>query len=203
MLFAVKFLLVFMVIVASATAKEVASLQAEFKDHLKWAKENLEKTQKKIATLQQEEKDDSSCPSRKCQIKNLQALNSEQLQIPSSETHTNQDKSEEPQEKILVFVSFSMPEASLKSLAQDMTRVNAVLILRGLIEDSFKVTAERLKDYPQGVEVNPELFEKYDIHQVPTFVKVKGEQEQPRLEQARLSGNVTLAFAAQKLKEAS
>jgi type-F conjugative transfer system pilin assembly protein TrbC len=184
MLFAVKFLLALMVIVIATVAKEV-----EFKDHLKWAKGNLEKTQKKVVALQQEEKEASSCSSQKCPInKNSQA--------PAVENPTNQ-------EKILVFVSFSMPEASLKRLAQDAEHANAVLIVRGLIENSFKVTAERLKDYPQGVEVNPELFEQYDIHHVPTFVRVKGEQEQTRLEQARLSGNVTLAFAAQKLREVS
>jgi len=184
-LFVVKFLLAFMIIGASGIARE-AITETEFKNHLKWAQENFAATQKKIATLQQEET--SSCSSQKCSLNNIQIL--------AGNNPTNQESSEKETEKILVFVSFSMPAASLKTLAQEAEKANAVLIIRGLIEDSFKVTMTRLKDCALSAEINPDLFEKYNIQHVPTFVRLKGDKEQ-----ARLSGNVTLRFAVQKFEE--
>jgi len=188
-----------MVVGSSGIAKD-ATREAEFKNHLKWAKENFEITQKKITSAQKElaqmpstqvsleaeNQRNSSCITNKCPLKNLT--------IPAGDEH----KTQEIPEKILIFVSFSMPEASLKSLMQEAERANATLIIRGLIEDSFKITMTRLKDCALSAEINPDLFEQYDIQHVPTFVKLKGGQEQ-----ARLSGNVTLKFALQKLEETS
>ena len=119
--------------------------------------------------------------------------------------------------EILVFVSFSMPKASLRALAKEAAKHNAVLVMRGLKGDSFKTTQqvfleianetdnpkldlnEIAKNAPQdmqGFEVNPELFKIYHIKNVPTFVLVKNQAEV-----ARLSGNVSLSFAAKKLQE--
>lgn len=118
--------------------------------------------------------------------------------------------------KILVFVSFSMPKASLRALTQEAAKHNAVLVIRGLKGDSFKTTqqaflemanesknpnldaetiAKNIPEDMQGFEVNPELFKTYQIKKVPTFVLVKNQAEV-----ARLSGNVSLDFAAKKLK---
>ena len=119
--------------------------------------------------------------------------------------------------KILVFVSFSMPKASLRALAKEALKHHAVLVMRGLKGDSFKTTQQAflelanesnnpnldtkaiIKNIPddmQGFEVNPELFKTYQVKKVPTFVLVQGEQEV-----SRLSGNVSLEYAAKKLKE--
>ena len=98
-------------------------------------------------------------------------------------------------DQLLVFVSFSMPEASLKSLAQAAEQHNAVLITRGLYEDSFVKTANKLKDLGIGVDINPELFETYQIDAVPTFVCVKSGRPL-----WRLKGNVTLGFVTKKFK---
>lgn len=120
--------------------------------------------------------------------------------------------SNESPDKIFIFVSLSLPMESLKQLARDATTHNAVLILRGLKENSFKETVDGLKemvqggegddskgfegDFDGGFEINPMLFETYHITHVPVFIHVKNDQEQ-----ARLSGNVTLPFASQKLIE--
>ena len=121
--------------------------------------------------------------------------------------------------KILVFVSFFMPKASLRALASEAAKHNAVLVMRGLKGDSFKTTQKAFlelavedgkgenldpKDIDQGdgqnsmqgFEINPELFKTYQIKKVPTFVLAKNTQEI-----SRLSGNVSLDFAAKKLKE--
>ena len=114
--------------------------------------------------------------------------------------------------KILVFVSFSMPKASLRALACEAVKYNAVVVMRGLKGDSFKTTQKAFLEIVggdknldpknianqdmQGFEVNPELFKAYKIVSVPVFVLVKNTQEI-----SRLSGNVSLDFAAKKLKE--
>jgi len=121
--------------------------------------------------------------------------------------------------KILVFVSFSMPKASLRALACEAAKHNAVLVMRGLKGNSFKTMQKAFLDLVgegqnldqanaqkinqgyeeasiQGFEVNPELFKTYKITHVPVFVLVKNTQEI-----SRLSGNVSLDFAAKKLKE--
>lgn len=103
----------------------------------------------------------------------------------------------EPQEdQTLVFVSFSMPETSLKSLLVEAEGKNVVLVIRGLIEDRFSKTAQKLKDLKGGMEINPELFEEYDIKAVPTFVQLKNREVK-----ARLQGNVSLAYALETLKK--
>lgn len=112
--------------------------------------------------------------------------------------------------QILIFVSFAMPEASLKSLAQEAQRIstqrdasqrvstqqhNAVLVMRGLYQDSFVKTAKKLQDLGITVDINPELFETHQVTSVPTFVQLKDGQPLHSLK-----GNVTLRFAAEKFE---
>jgi len=103
--------------------------------------------------------------------------------------------------QILVFVSFSMPEASLKGLTRDAQQHNAVLIMRGLYQNSFAKTAQKLQELGISVDIHPELFETHHVTSVPTFVRL--EDGQPIY---RLKGNVTLdfvvkTFEGQKVKE--
>lgn len=102
-------------------------------------------------------------------------------------------------EEILVFVSFSMPELSLKELSKEAGKHNAKLILRGLYRESFRKTAEKILEIDKkgmGLEIDPKLFKKYQIKQVPTFVLIEGEKEI-----GRLSGNVTLEYAKTELEK--
>jgi type-F conjugative transfer system pilin assembly protein TrbC len=109
--------------------------------------------------------------------------------------------------KMLVFVSFSMPKASLNALAKEAEKFGAVLGMRGLKGDSFKETQAAFQSLGEeersGIEINPELFETYKVQQVPVFVKVRTTPEGDLQEIGRLSGNVSLTFAAQKLQDVS
>lgn len=105
--------------------------------------------------------------------------------------------------RLLVFVSLSLPEPSLKMLAQDAKRHNAVLVMRGLYQDSFVKTAQRLQELGIAADIHPELFETHHVTSVPTFVKIQGGQPI-----YSLKGNVTLGFVlntfeSQRVKEAS
>jgi type-F conjugative transfer system pilin assembly protein TrbC len=104
-------------------------------------------------------------------------------------------KDSDSENGILVFVSFSMPHAALKILSDQAEKHNAKLILRGVVDGSFRKTGEVLRQIPINCEmlVHPELFGKYGIKKVPTFVKVKNGEEIDRL-----SGNVDLDFVLEK-----
>ena len=104
-----------------------------------------------------------------------------------------------PKDGILVFVSFSMPKASLVELNKQAQKYNATLIMRGIYKNSFSEMKKKILEIsPDGLSINidPKAFEQYNIKQVPTFVLVEKNKEINRL-----SGNVSLGFAHIKLKE--
>ena len=99
-------------------------------------------------------------------------------------------------ERILVFVSFSMPEASIKQLLESLNEHPEVtLVLRGLIDDSMEKTARYIADIKGVFEINPECFEQHDIQVVPTFVLLKKD-----VPVAKLKGNITLGYAKELFK---
>ena len=142
---------------------------------------------------------------------------------PSTPQHTSQNDASQNEKgsRILLFVSFSMPEASLKSLAQEAQRVSTqrdasqgvstqgdaprrvstqqhhvVLVMRGLYQDSFVKTASKLQELGIAVDIHPELFETHHVTSVPTFVRLVGGQPVHRLK-----GNVTLDFVVKTFEE--
>lgn len=100
---------------------------------------------------------------------------------------------------IFVFVSFSMPKASLIELNNQAQKYNATLVMRGIYKNSFSEMKKKILEIePNGLSINidPKLFEQYNIKQVPTFVLVEKNKEINRL-----AGNVSLDFAHEKLSE--
>jgi conjugal transfer pilus assembly protein TrbC len=100
---------------------------------------------------------------------------------------------------VLVFISFSMPNISLKELGENANKYGATLVIRGLHHGSFGKTKDKILSISSDglqLDINPELFRKYHINKVPTFVLVKNGEEIHRL-----SGNVTLEYAVAKLRE--
>lgn len=89
------------------------------------------------------------------------------------------DIPEVPQDAILVFVSFSMPEQVLRSLAEQAKAVGATLVLRGMKDASLASTkraASLVNQAGAPWEINPKLFKAFDIKAVPTYV-VTGNRE--------------------------
>lgn len=91
--------------------------------------------------------------------------------------------------KYYVFISSSMPKQSLMQILEQSKKINAEVVLRGFINDSYKVTTQSFKDLinmtQYGVIVDPELFTKYQITKVPTFVIAKGDKYD------KLAGNIS------------
>ncbi len=102
--------------------------------------------------------------------------------------------------KLLVFVSFSMPLESLKALGTRVNQLGGKLVLRGLINGSFRETAQKIKDLQEEVIIDPPLFEAYQVERVPTFVLRQKDTDRAEEEAVhdRLVGNVSLEYALEQ-----
>lgn len=108
---------------------------------------------------------------------------------------------------VLIFVSFSMPDASLKQWMSVAEQIHAPVVIRGLINHSFKDTIKKMADLTRdnhgGVQLDPTLFRRFQINQVPAVVVWKEANCLPSQscldEYDVVYGDVTLAFALQKI----
>lgn len=80
----------------------------------------------------------------------------------------------------IVFVSFSMPDLSLKQIITDAARYHIPVVIRGLIDNSFKKTVARIfelikENNKGGVSINPIWFKRYSINTVPACVVKSGD----------------------------
>ncbi len=79
-----------------------------------------------------------------------------------------------PHAPILIFVSFSMPDASIKGWMNEAEIIHAPVVIRGLIHNSFKETYRKMAELSQnnhgGVQLDPTLFERFHIEKVPALV---------------------------------
>ena len=82
--------------------------------------------------------------------------------------------------EVMIFVSLSMPEQSLKLWAQQAEKVDGILLLRGLIDNSIQVTTQKTvklfsDSLKGGFNIDPEKFTQYHIQSVPAVVLTKGQ----------------------------
>lgn len=164
-------------------------------DHTAWAFQQQEQSQALIRQYEKEALDlkkntVSSFKEKGCFVRNN--LKCFKQQEPKQPTKTKQANSGS---RITIFVSFSMPKESLKALAVEARKHNAVLVIRGLIENSFLKTAIFVKDLGESVVLDPLLFREYNVVVVPTFI------ETHQAGYKKISGNITLAYALEKFKE--
>ena len=75
---------------------------------------------------------------------------------------------------LLVFVSFSMPQATLLSIAKAARKTGATVLLRGLRNDSLRQTMHAAYTLTQktgaGFAIDPVAFSRFHITQVPAWV---------------------------------
>lgn len=78
---------------------------------------------------------------------------------------------------LLIFVSFSMPEPTLKRLVDQAARAKATLVLRGLVNGSLQETVLRVQRLTAKREVafqiDPQAFDRFAISKTPSFVLVR------------------------------
>lgn len=81
-----------------------------------------------------------------------------------------------------IFISFSMPRASILQWIEQAEKTQSSVHLRGFVNNSFKetmqVSNELLKNNQNGgLLLDPKLFEHYHIQTVPAVVFVEDNQE--------------------------
>ena len=118
--------------------------------------------------------------------------------------------------KVLIFVSFAMPEATLQRLVDQAARAGATLVLRGLANGSIRDTVTQMQaligSRRVAVQIDPESFDRYGITRTPSFVLAadgaRGEVCATRAcgssqQFVKVSGDVTLDYAMQYLSRSS
>ena len=118
--------------------------------------------------------------------------------------------------KVLIFVSFAMPETTLQRLVDQAARAGATLVLRGLVNGSIRDTVTRMQALIGGrrvaVQIDPDGFDRYGITRTPTFVLVMDDTGTEACasracdssqEFGKVAGDVTLDYAMQFLSRSS
>lgn len=120
-------------------------------------------------------------------------------------------------EGLIAFVSFSMPEESLKKIITDTTKAGGIVVFNGFLDGSkINSTVGALRKIVPNVtaiQVNPNAFIKYKIDKVPAYVLVK-QDASLNLDLDKdgcalpghyvvIRGDVDVAFAMQKITEKS
>lgn len=81
---------------------------------------------------------------------------------------------ERSKSNIIIFVSFSMPKESIKGWMNEAEKIHAPVVIRGLVNNSFKETLKRVNelvgDNRGGLQLDPMLFTEFKVKQVPAVV---------------------------------
>ncbi len=79
--------------------------------------------------------------------------------------------------RLLLFVSFAMPEATITRLLDQAARAQATVVLRGLLNGSIRDTVERMQRLigtrKVDVQIDPQAFDRFSIIRTPSFVLVR------------------------------
>lgn len=101
----------------------------------------------------------------------------------------------------LVFASLSVGKENLKVLAADAQKGQGAVVFRGVKNDDFRAMRAELTGMGEGFVIDPTLFKRFDITEVPTIVLplepvVPCEPEGcPAIAFVKVSGNVTVQAA--------
>ena len=188
------FLNIFLELIGVATSSFAEDIDYE-KEGVKFAKEHVQELKKLDLEKVVAEKDKLNKPKGEA----AQGESCNGCHVNLENPMANFEKEIDSEDRILVFVSFSMPNIAIKELNDQAQKYGAKLILRGLHEQSFKKTAKKILEIDKDgvkLDINPELFKKYGIKKVPTFILIRNGKEV-----SQLSGNVSLEYAKSKLVE--
>lgn len=115
--------------------------------------------------------------------------------------------------ELIVFVSLSMPEESLKRIGEQAKRAGAVVAFRGLKyglrNGGWNRSMEALKpvaDTGADVQIHPELFARYNVRSVPTLVVASSpkqgcQEDACEAQSAAVAGDVSLDYALDHLAD--
>ncbi len=83
--------------------------------------------------------------------------------------------------RLLVFVSFSMPERTLQRLVDQTAKAQASLVIRGFVNGSLRETVARAQgligNRQVAFQIDPQAFDRFAVVKTPTFVLVQGDAQ--------------------------
>ena len=97
-----------------------------------------------------------------------------------------------------IFISFSMPKELIKNYDKIARKIGAKIILRGLINNSFKDTIsyiKQLNDQGMMIDIDPRPFEEFKIDLVPSFVLSHSNHHD------KLVGSVSVIYALEQFAD--
>ncbi len=108
----------------------------------------------------------------------------------------------EPKSSLFYFFSFSIPEVSLAAAAGEAASAGAIMVMRGLSEDDFTLTARKIRRLteksPAEVWIDPVLFECFGVFSVPQIILARDfsrERGCTDNDHTRVRGDVSLSYA--------
>ncbi|MFQ5469735.1 MAG: type-F conjugative transfer system pilin assembly protein TrbC [Gammaproteobacteria bacterium] len=126
------------------------------------------------------------------------------------------DTSNNSGSRFYVFVSFSIPDITLRRLMNQARRIGAPLVLRGMVENDMnktRIKVGQLLDADKkgnttidgGLSIDPTLFERFGVSVVPSFVLTDAPVQActqvgcPTPDFVRLAGDVTLEYVLESI----
>ena len=97
--------------------------------------------------------------------------------------------------QLLIFVSASMPQSSIKALGEAAQKIGARVVFRGLIGGMFQQTQSYMKDLGIVAEIDPTKFEDHQVTEVPTFILVHNKNLD------RITGHISLWEALDQFRK--
>lgn len=104
------------------------------------------------------------------------------------------ENTSEPYPQVMVLVSFSIPRATLKTLGKALKPLKGKLVFRGLYNNSFKATFEKMRELGEEAFIDPLVFRTFHVTQVPAFI-VRAPTKSETLEGHVIVGNISLKGA--------
>lgn len=104
-------------------------------------------------------------------------------------------KRSKSKEGLYIFISFSMPKATLENLDKAARKIGARLVIRGLKNNSFKETLRFIKEVKREgiiIDIDPESFKQFGVNLAPTFVVSDG------LKYDKVVGNISVRYVLNK-----
>lgn len=109
-------------------------------------------------------------------------------------------------DQLLIFVSSSIDQQSLKQYALNIRKIDGVLVFRGLIDNSFIKTSkfvQSLTDQGAKAIIDPLLFSTFKVENVPQIILVANDHDCKYQRcystpiHDRIAGNITIEYALQ------
>ncbi len=134
------------------------------------------------------------------------------LERGSAANHASERKSGS---RLLVFVSFSMPDASLKALGEAAHDAGASILFQGFAQNSIPVMGAEVRwvfgeEMEIGFGIDPTAFSRFGVTAVPTVIALKEPLQTCRTRHCkedvtpdhdRVTGNASLAFILEMIAE--